>query len=72
MDPTLISGFPPGVLPDEDMLSSTFQRSVSEQTQKDVIAVIRWLAISAGTLWALVFNTVVHTDDPAYSIRRRT
>jgi GNAT superfamily N-acetyltransferase len=30
---------PPNVLPDDDMLSSIFQRSVSEQRQKDVIAV---------------------------------
>ena len=30
---------PPDVLPDEDMLSSIFQRSVSEQIQKDVITV---------------------------------
>jgi ribosomal protein S18 acetylase RimI-like enzyme len=30
---------PPDVLPDDDMLSSIFQRSVSEQSQKDVIAV---------------------------------
>jgi GNAT superfamily N-acetyltransferase len=30
---------PPGLLPDEDTLSSTFQRSVSEQSQKDVITV---------------------------------
>jgi ribosomal protein S18 acetylase RimI-like enzyme len=30
---------PPGVLPDEDELSSIFQRSVSEQIQKDVISV---------------------------------
>ena len=30
---------PPGLLPDDDMLSSVFQRSVSEQSQKDVIAV---------------------------------
>jgi GNAT superfamily N-acetyltransferase len=30
---------PPGVLPDEDMLNSIFQRSVSEHIQKDVIAV---------------------------------
>lgn len=30
---------PPGTLPDDDMLSSIFQRSVSEQSQKDVIAV---------------------------------
>jgi GNAT superfamily N-acetyltransferase len=30
---------PPGVLPDEDTLSSIFQRSVSEQIQKDVIKV---------------------------------
>jgi GNAT superfamily N-acetyltransferase len=30
---------PPGVLPDEDTLSSIFQRSVSEQIQKDVITV---------------------------------
>jgi GNAT superfamily N-acetyltransferase len=30
---------PPDVFPDEDMLSSMFQRSVSEQIQKDVFAV---------------------------------
>jgi len=30
---------PPDILPDEDMLSSIFQRSVSEQIQKDVISV---------------------------------
>jgi hypothetical protein len=30
---------PPNVLPDEDMLSSISQRSVSEQIQKDVISV---------------------------------
>jgi GNAT superfamily N-acetyltransferase len=30
---------PPGVLPDEDMLSSIFQRSVSEQFQMDVFTV---------------------------------
>jgi ribosomal protein S18 acetylase RimI-like enzyme len=30
---------PPDVLPDDDMLSSVFQRSLSEQRQKDVIAV---------------------------------
>jgi hypothetical protein len=30
---------PPDVLPDEDMLSSIIQRSVSEQIQKDVITV---------------------------------
>jgi ribosomal protein S18 acetylase RimI-like enzyme len=30
---------PPGVLPDEGTLSSIFQRSVSEQIQKDVITV---------------------------------
>jgi GNAT superfamily N-acetyltransferase len=30
---------PPGILPDDDMLSSIFQRSVYEQNQKDVIAV---------------------------------
>jgi GNAT superfamily N-acetyltransferase len=30
---------PPGILPDQDVLSSIFQRSVSEQSQKDVIAV---------------------------------
>jgi GNAT superfamily N-acetyltransferase len=30
---------PPGALPDDDMLSSIFQRSVSEQSQKDVITV---------------------------------
>jgi ribosomal protein S18 acetylase RimI-like enzyme len=30
---------PPDVLPDDDMLSSIFQRSVSEQCQKNVIAV---------------------------------
>ena len=30
---------PPGVLPDEDILSSIFQRSVSEQIQKDVFTV---------------------------------
>jgi GNAT superfamily N-acetyltransferase len=30
---------PPDVLPHEDMLSSIFQRSVSEQIQKDVITV---------------------------------
>jgi ribosomal protein S18 acetylase RimI-like enzyme len=30
---------PPGILPDEDVLSSIFQRSVSEQSQKDVITV---------------------------------
>jgi GNAT superfamily N-acetyltransferase len=30
---------PPDVLPDDDMLSSIFQRSVSEQIQKDVITV---------------------------------
>jgi GNAT superfamily N-acetyltransferase len=30
---------PPDVLPDEDVLSSIFQRSVSEQIQKDVITV---------------------------------
>ena len=30
---------PPDVLPDEDMLSSIFQRSVSEQIQKDAITV---------------------------------
>jgi GNAT superfamily N-acetyltransferase len=30
---------PPGTLPDDDMLSSIFQRSVSEQRQRDVIAV---------------------------------
>jgi ribosomal protein S18 acetylase RimI-like enzyme len=35
---------PPGVLPDEDMLSSIFQRSVSEQSQKDVIAVFDQMA----------------------------
>ena len=30
---------PPGLLPDEDMLSSIFQRSVSEQIQMDVFTV---------------------------------
>ena len=35
---------PPGVLPDEDMLSGIFQRSVSEQSQKDVIAVFDQMA----------------------------
>ncbi|MDQ4015959.1 MAG: GNAT family N-acetyltransferase [Thermoproteota archaeon] len=30
---------PPDVLPDDDMLSSIFQRSVSEQSQKDVFRV---------------------------------
>ncbi|MDQ4017724.1 MAG: GNAT family N-acetyltransferase [Thermoproteota archaeon] len=30
---------PPDVLPDDDMLSSIFQRSVSEQSQKDVFTV---------------------------------
>jgi GNAT superfamily N-acetyltransferase len=30
---------PPGLLPDDDRLSSVFQRSVSEQIQKDVITV---------------------------------
>jgi ribosomal protein S18 acetylase RimI-like enzyme len=30
---------PPGLLPDEDMLSSIFHRSVSEQTQMDVFTV---------------------------------
>ena len=30
---------PPGILPDQDVLSSIFHRSVSEQSQKDVIAV---------------------------------
>jgi GNAT superfamily N-acetyltransferase len=30
---------PPGILPDEDGLSSIFQRSVSKQSQKDVITV---------------------------------
>ena len=30
---------PPNFLPDDDMLSSVFQRSVSEQRQKDVISV---------------------------------
>ena len=35
---------PPGVLPDEDMLSGIFQRSVFEQSQKDVIAVFDQMA----------------------------
>jgi GNAT superfamily N-acetyltransferase len=35
---------PPGILPDEDVLSSIFQRSVSEQIQKDVIAVFDQMA----------------------------
>jgi hypothetical protein len=38
---------PPNVLPDEDMLSSISQRSVSEQIQKDVISVLtRWVPIT--------------------------
>jgi GNAT superfamily N-acetyltransferase len=35
---------PPGILPDEDVLSSIFQRSVSEPLQKDVIAVFDQMA----------------------------
>ena len=35
---------PPDVLPDEDVLSSIFQRSVSERLQKDIIAVFDQMA----------------------------
>ena len=61
---------PPGVLPDDDMLSNIFQRSVSEQIQKDVIAYLtRWAAITQASrigicrLW--VWTRLSRTKDLA-------